>query len=76
MGYENKIQNELDKHEDQWNDAVRPDVVRFGKQADKRIRELERAISVLARSNSDWAFNVSNDDEILIDRLLRDIDRT
>ena len=42
----------------------------------QRIRELERAVSVLARSNSDWALNVSNDDEFLIDRLLRSINYT
>tara|TARA_R110002073_G_C9187768_1_gene556997 strand:- start:421 stop:642 length:222 start_codon:yes stop_codon:yes gene_type:complete len=42
----------------------------------QRIRELERAVSVLARSNSDWPLNVSDTDELLIDILLQDIDRT
>ena len=41
-----------------------------------KIQELERAISVLARSNSNWPLNVSVGDELLIDRLLRNIDHT
>jgi hypothetical protein len=41
MNYEAKIQRELDRHNQQWCDARCPDVVKFGKQADKRIAEAE-----------------------------------
>ena len=39
-----------------------------------RIQRLERAVSVLARSNSNWAMNVSNADEEIINEQLRIID--
>ena len=39
-----------------------------------RIQKLERAVSVLARSNSNWAMNVSNADEEIINEQLRIID--
>ena len=41
MSFEQKIQKELDKHGRQWCDAVCPNVARFGKQADRRIAELD-----------------------------------
>jgi hypothetical protein len=42
MSYEYKIQKELDKHDQQWCDAVCPSVAKYGKQADKRIALLEK----------------------------------
>jgi len=39
-----------------------------------RVQELERAVGVLAGSNSNWPINVSSNDELLIDKLLRSID--
>ena len=39
-----------------------------------RIQRLERAVSVLARSNSNWAMNVSDADEEIINEQLRIID--
>ena len=39
-----------------------------------RIQRLERAVSVLARSNSNWAMNVSDADEEIISEQLRIID--
>lgn len=47
--YEIKIQNELDKHDRQWNDSVCPDVAKYGKQADKEIEKLKQIISNLQK---------------------------
>ena len=44
MSYEKKIEKELAKHDRQWEDAVCPDVVKFGKQADRKIKELTETI--------------------------------
>lgn len=41
-----------------------------------RIQKLERAVSVLARSNSNWVMNVSDADEEIINEQLRIIDCT
>jgi hypothetical protein len=41
MNFEEKIQKELDRHEQQWCDAVCPSVTKFGRQADRRIAALE-----------------------------------
>lgn len=44
MSFEKKISKDLDRYSEQWEDAIRPDVERFGRQADKRIQELEEAL--------------------------------
>jgi hypothetical protein len=44
MTYENKIKKELDKHKIQWENAIKPCVVKFGKQADNKIARLEKEI--------------------------------
>jgi len=39
--------------------------------ADNQIKDYKRAMLILARSNSNWAMNVSDDDEKLIDTMIR-----
>ena len=45
MSYEKRIQKELDKHDQQWEDAVCPNVARFGRQADKEIARLNNLLN-------------------------------
>jgi len=43
---------------------------------DDYIQELERAVMVLSGSYSDWPLNVSDGDELLINKLINDIEST
>ena len=47
MSYEKKIQKELNKHDQQWCDAVCPSVTKFGIQADKEVKLLKSLIKDL-----------------------------
>lgn len=51
MNFEEKIKKELDKHDQQWEDAVRPSVIKYGKQADKKIEKLKEEIGALLALN-------------------------
>ena len=45
--YQVKIRDELDKYPLQWHDAVRPSVEKYGRQADKEVRELKETANAM-----------------------------
>lgn len=47
MSFENKIQKELDRYNRQWEDSIMPNVTKFGKQADLRIKKLAEQLKHL-----------------------------
>lgn len=52
--YQVKIRDELDKYPLQWYDAVRPSVEKYGRQADKEVRELKKRVKELEDALDVW----------------------
>jgi len=53
MKYEEKIKRELDKYNRQWESTVCPDVIKYGKQADKEIAQWKVLCSKLSGDLAD-----------------------